>query len=393
MDCELLDKMVMDLLYNEATQQQSIDAKRHVEQCTRCASLLNELRSTRKAVFFPLVEAPTGFEEQLLEEVRRAQREIPLPRRLGRWISWAGAYAMRPQVAMGVLLFVMIGFGLFLFRVRHNNGAVDVVRVTERGVPERDRTETPIAQNPALLMPPATEEKLRTKDGHQRDAASSETNNNGFDGTHSSTRVNRDGKPASSVAAASSTSPVGSNSASSVANESGARGEGSLDSRIADQSEPSSPSSNASSNAFSDAMALFKAGNYASAYRAFDSIAYAGGANAPSAALYAAKSVRASSGCVHALPRFESVAVRFAGTSAGQEARWETAACARITGDLVRARIIYRDLARIPSQRERAEAELARISSASPTPAATASGSPAQSPPSVTNDKPDSASE
>jgi hypothetical protein len=128
------------------------------------------------------------------------------------------------------------------------------------------------------------------------------------------------------------------------------------------RSAGSEPSALPAPDAYAEAMALFKARDFANAYRAFDAIAARGGPNAASAALHAAKAVRASSGCTTALQRFESIMSRFGGTGAGVEAKWEAASCARILGDLTRARIIYRELAAMQGQRERAERELARIS-------------------------------
>jgi hypothetical protein len=349
MDCEQFDQIVMDLLYGEAGEEHSAEAKRHVERCERCASALSDLRGARKLAVFPMVEAPRGFEPRLLEAARQFQKEIPWPRRIGRWVSWAGAYAMRPQLAMAALLLLMIGSSLLLIRGRPGSEQIGVVRVTEQGVPEREGMDHPPVPDPAQLPPAVGELPPREPGSDVRGRAGLADN-----GTAA-----REAKAPDELS-------------DSLARDAGEE-ERAIDGRIPSptgdraamqQSNlmPGAPPSESPSDPYSEAMAMYRAKDFVSAYRAFDSIAMSGGANAASAALYAAKSVRASSGCPHALPRFESIAARFSGAGAAIEARWEAASCARIMGDFTRARLIYRDLARVESQRERAERELARIS-------------------------------
>ncbi len=355
MDCDQFDQVVMDLVYGEAAESQSAEAKRHVERCERCAAQLTELRSARKGMVLPLVEAPSGFEPRLMDAARKFQREIPWPRRVGRWVSWAGGYAMRPQLAMAALLLLMIGSSLLLIRGRPGGEQVDVVRVTEQGVPEREENEPPISPDPGVLPPSEPDTSARAMENHGRatsgEDGKDETMRDATRTRASSALALADGGADSSVHVP---SPTGDPAAAQQSNvqRGGAR-------------QPPA-------DAYADAMALYRAKDFANAYRAFDSIVMTGGPSAPSAALYAAKAVRASSGCGNALPRFESVASRYGGSGAGTEAKWEAASCARIMGDLTRARIIYRDLSRVDSQRDRAEAELARISGQQPARAAPA---------------------
>gem|GEM_PF-425563 len=357
-DCDQLDRIALDILYDEADERVSEDAQRHLDQCSRCAELLADLRSIRQTIGHDiaaqLIEPPTDFEPQLLDVARKTHKQVSLPRRVGRWISWAGGYAMRPQTAMAVLLLLMIGSSLFFIRGRRSGDQGDVVRITEQGVPEAQRTDPGLAQNPSMLLP-APDELARAQARRPKV------------GNIDVARTQVDVLPA----------PVA--SAGDVPDAQA------LDPSVSDDDpnamKPPAQVTSASidstaepvQEAYTQALALYKAGSFVGAYRAFDAIAIAGGPNAASAALYAAKAVRASSGCVNALPRYESVWVRYGGTAAGREARWETASCARITGDLVRARIIYRELASVDSQRERAEAELAKISSGPLPPAPTAS--------------------
>lgn len=349
MDCEQFDQAVMDLLYGEAGEEQSAEARRHVERCERCASAYSELRAARKRAELPMVEAPRGFEPRVLEAARQFQKEIPWPRRVGRWVSWAGAYAMRPQIAMAALLLLMIGSSLLLIRGRPGSEQVGVVRVTEQGVPEREGMDNASPPDPAQL-PPAVGE-LQPRETASEAKARAGFGENGSAAREAKSSAEMADAPVREAGAQDRDglipSPTGDHAAMQQSNLMPGSG---------------SPSNESPSDPYSEAMAMYRARDFASAYRAFDGIAMSGGANAPSAALYAAKSVRASSGCPNALPRFESIAARFSGTGAAVEAKWEAASCSRIMGDFTRARLIYRDLARVENQRERAERELARIS-------------------------------
>lgn len=352
MDCEQFDHVVLDLLYGEAGEEQSAEAKRHAESCERCATTLAELRATRKSVSVPLVDPPEGFERKVLEAARQAQSEIPWPRRIGRWVSWVGGYAMKPQLAMAALLLLMIGSSLLLIRGRPGSEQVGVVRVTEQGVPEREGSDQVVAPDPEQLPPRtggAAEPRKHAPNARPRGLA--------------------DNAPRAKHSDAAKPDEV----TASVAPDGGVgyvTGEGRIPSPTGNRAQLNSmqqPGESASAapppDDYARAMEMYKARDYANAYRAFDAIVMRGGANAASAALYAAKAVRASSGCATALPRFESVIARFGNAGAGIEAKWEAATCARIVGDYTRARILYRELARIQGQRERAERELARISS------------------------------
>lgn len=367
MDCEQFDQIVIDLLYGEADDEVAAEAKRHADQCDRCAPVLRDLRATKKAAVLPLVEAPSGFEEYILDAARQVQREIPWPRRIGRWISWAGGYAMRPQLAMAALLLLMIGSSLLLIRGRPGSEQVGVVRVTEQGVPEREGAEPVVAPDMTDLPLPAAETGPR-KVASRGKAGADPASPTSADDLRAEEREGRagDAEVAGSIDDQ-IPSPTGNRMSNQQLN-----------------SQRDEPSAAPPADDFARAMELYRAGKYASAYRAFDAVAMSGGANAASAALHAAMAVRASSGCPNALPRFESVATRFGSSGAGVQAKWEAASCARIMGDYTRARILYRELARIESQRDRAEHELSRLSNApskaraqQPAP----SGQPANQPP------------
>ncbi len=342
MNCEQFDQIVMHLLYGEADEDQSAEAKRHTDRCERCASSFDNLRRTRKAAMMPMVQAPSDFENHIVDVARQAQQEIPWPRRIGRWVSWAGGHAMRPQLAMAALLLLMIGSSLLLIRGRPGSESVGVVRVTEQGVPEREGVPQVVTPDVTQLPPRAV------VDAQRRGMANAKAGGEGS-GTH---------LPRKTAKFARGQYPKATGSIDEVK----FNGLQSPPDNRASEPKPTAAASSPAADGYTKAMLMYEAGDYANAYRAFDMIDAKGGPQAPSAALYAAKAVRASSGCTNALPRFESVSARFRSSGVRIQAKWEIATCARITGDLTRARIIYRELSRNPSLRERAERELARIS-------------------------------
>jgi hypothetical protein len=120
---------------------------------------------------------------------------------------------------------------------------------------------------------------------------------------------------------------------------------------------------------YGSAMALYSAGRYAEAEKAFSAVAASGGKNAPYAALYAAKSAEANLGCGSAVAKYETAASRYGSTSAGAEAQWGAAGCYKTLGAVDRARSLYMTLRSVAGYRDRAEAELAGLAPAPRSPA------------------------
>src|SRR5262249_30665167 len=111
-------------------------AKRHADGCPHCQSIWSGLRATRKIGILPLAPAPVGLETRILKVAREAHQNLPWPKRFGRAISWAGSYAMRPQMAMAALLLLMLGASITILRGKPDrSGALSRISVTERGVP------------------------------------------------------------------------------------------------------------------------------------------------------------------------------------------------------------------------------------------------------------------
>src|SRR6185437_14318926 len=144
MDCERFDQHVIDELYDELDELTHAALKRHVEGCSRCAGILSGLRATRDVGVLPIEEPSDELEARILDAAFVAQTKAPWPRKVLRGLAWAGSHAMRPQLAMAALFFLVIGSSMLLLRARPGGPA----RVAERGIPGPDPVE-PAAPPPA----------------------------------------------------------------------------------------------------------------------------------------------------------------------------------------------------------------------------------------------------
>jgi hypothetical protein len=153
MDCEKFDQHVIDELYEELDELTHAALKRHVEGCSRCAAILSGLRATRDVGILPIEEPSDDLEARILDAVAFAQKKAPWPRKVLRGLAWAGSHAMRPQLAMAALFFLVIGSSLLLLRAKPGTGGLAPVRVTERGAPAIE-ADSPMAA--ATAAPTAT---------------------------------------------------------------------------------------------------------------------------------------------------------------------------------------------------------------------------------------------
>jgi hypothetical protein len=322
-DCEKFDRVVLDLLYDELDELTSAAAKRHMEHCSRCRSIGSGLRATREVGILPLIEAPAGLEERILENERTARARLPLRQRLGRTVSVLAGYAMRPQLAMAAVLLLMIGASLVLMRARP--GDRDDVQVTERGVPENEGESVAIV--PRAENPPGSD----TPSGAQAHGVLDES---------SEARRGRAKGEASPIARADEPAPAPAPTAAAPA---------------AVAADLSAGSADGGEVEYNEAMEAYRGGRFAEAQRLFDDIAKSGGTNAASASLFAAQSARSSSGCGSAAERFDQVNVRYPGSHIGNEAAWQAADCYRALGQNDRARRNYQALLAAPAYAERAQ--------------------------------------
>ena len=156
MDCEKFDQHVIDELYEELDELTHAALKRHVEGCSRCAAILSGLRATRDVGILPIEEPSDELEARILDAVAVAQKKAPWPRKVLRGLAWAGSHAMRPQLAMAALFFLVIGSSLLLLRAKPGTSGFAPVRVTERGAPAVE-ADSPMAAATAVAttIPPA----------------------------------------------------------------------------------------------------------------------------------------------------------------------------------------------------------------------------------------------
>jgi TolA-binding protein len=302
MDCERFDRSVLDLLYDELDELTAAAARRHLDQCARCRGIMAGLRATREVGALPLVDPPDGLELRILEAERQMRGRLPLRQRAGRAVSVLAGYAMRPQLAMAALLFLVIGGGLVFFRGRPS--AHDTVSVTERGVAESDPETVSVLPKGA---DPGAEAHGVSSAAPERKAATA--------------------APSPPAAA-----PVA----------------------LADKES-------SGDDLFQAAEQAFREHRYKEARQQFEGVVARGGTNAAKAALYAAQSVKSSDECVAAAPMFDQVSQRYPGTRAGYDAAWEAAACYETLGDHEKARRSYQALLDEPSYGTRARAALAQL--------------------------------
>lgn len=301
---------MLDLFYDELDDITSAAARRHTEHCTRCRDISAKLRAAREVGALPLVDPPEGLTQRILSAEQRVRAELPARQRFGRAISVLAGYAMRPQLAMAALLLLVIGSSLFILRGRP--GEQKNVLVTERGVPESEAEAVAIVplnapREPARAAAPLREEAREARERTPDLAASAAESE-----SHAATRATE------------------------------------------------------ADRAYEQALGAYRDRRYEEAQRRFDEVAARGGENAAAAALYAAQSARALSGCPTAAPLFEQVHQRYPESPSGHEASWQAAGCYRTLGDFERSRHHYEALLHTPGFADRAQAALASLGDGEP---------------------------
>ena len=325
MDCEEFESTMIDELEGELDELASGATKRHVAGCARCAALYNGLRATRRVAVLPIVLPAADLEERILAAARAAQKVMPLRARVGRAISSAGGWAMRPQTAMAALFLLMIGSSVLLLRGRARAPGSSSITVSEQGAPtptsalrdEQTRTaEAPHASGesahgaPGDMQPLVTVEGLAPRergdskeDGHQKQRGPVVVDDGERNGL-----PNALPPPPPEQAPAPAVTALATTTVSAAAS--------------------------AATSAFGSALSLYHEKRYAEAYAAFRAL------GTVDADLYAARSQRdmPGGGCGAALPSFESLMARAWGSNAGYDAALDAARCYRRSGNEAQAR-------------------------------------------------------
>ena len=350
MNCESFDDVVLDLLYGEGEATVAAEARRHVSSCARCKKVYDSLDLAREELQIDELPIPTGLESRILTAAAMAR-----PPRLGFWsaldrfISVAGALAMRPQVAMGALLVLMCGSSLLLLRARPA-GPGSVV-VTERGAPG---AEVAVAAAPSPADRRGTPETFGDKGAAEKFKVEGRA----------------EAPPPPALAAPPAATAMGGVGAAASAAPGAAPAEAQATSTI--------PDAVASDPTFAAAMDDYRAKRFDNALRTFDVVESGGGEAASTAALYAARSLRYGKGCTAALVRYETIPTKYPGTPAAQEAMWDAAACHRELGRADQARQLYQALRKTPAARDRAETALAELEQGRSGPARSTHAAPAK---------------
>jgi hypothetical protein len=176
--CDEFDLHVVDALYDELDERARAELERHIEGCSRCASVYAGLRATRAAAVLPLEEPPADLEARILDAVALAmpadarEPSAPLPegareplpaiivpsrapwhRRALRGLTWAATQAARPQLAIAATFFLVVGSSLLLFRASSKSPAATPAAADMVAAPAA--TAAPTAEAPPEPPMPA----------------------------------------------------------------------------------------------------------------------------------------------------------------------------------------------------------------------------------------------
>jgi hypothetical protein len=314
MDCEKFDHVLMDLLYAELDELTHASAHRHAVQCQRCRGVFAGMRATRDVGTLPPIDPPSDLETRILDAERQVRHDLPFRARIGRTLTIAAGYAMRPQLAMAALLLLMIGSSLLLLRPRPTPGPNARVHVTEHGTP------TPEGEL-IVSLSPSGEATVASPVATAVSVASAE--------------------PRPVVPVVPGVPPT------HVA--------------VAEQDEVDRARAEADDRAYAAAMESFRAGYHSRAVEQFDAIVKDSGKNAPAAELYGALAAEQASGCAAALPRFDSVSAGNVNSSLGHQATWHSATCRAQLGHNRRALLDFQKLLLVPAYQQRARQALAQL--------------------------------
>lgn len=338
MDSDKFDRVVFQLLYGELDELTTRAAHRHMAQSTTAREVFAQYQATRQLSRLPRHAPATNLTEQVLARAAKSVVEVPLPVRTGRVISTLAGYAMRPQVAMGTLLLLMIGSSLVLLRARP--GQHGPVQVTERGAPELDSPRVvpiPARRDQAGVLSSSRTTSPAPRKGSPHTSRSNSARPKGSKASRSSRTNSKKHATPSPSRTTFSALPLERNKSRSKALP----------------PQGLSP--------FEQALEVYRAGRYVEAKRRFETLVRKDAKVAGRAALYAARSVRMSSGCGPAVSHLEKVRTRYPGSRPGHEATWRSAQCLTQTGNVAAAKRNYESLLRIREYSSRAKKALARL--------------------------------
>lgn len=375
MDCEKLDTLAMELVYDELDARTAEEARLHLLGCTRCASVVERLRGgLRAAEALPLEPPSSLLESRILAASSAARPPAPWLRRASRAMAVAGTWAMRPQIAMAAVVLLMIGTSAVLLR-RSSPTASQRTRVTDEGTPIAT-LDQPAEGAPAVVgarpgAPPKLDAFGGLGDGKKKLKAEAESDKDRGEAANDESVALEEKATGQSRAKGGKESPAG-------------------DGLVAPPSAAASANAvGASAASYDDAMTSYKASRWEDAQRGFDAAASAG-VRPSSSLLYAARSLRAQGKCTEALVRFRKVVDGYPGTTDAANAALEGGECARTNGDTATARSLFEKAKESATTRSRAETAIASLDApkakaAGPAAATLAPAKPVEAKPSITS--------
>ncbi len=305
MERERFEQHLVGYLYGELDDVTRAAMKRQLEGDADCRELEARLRATVELAELPMLEPSADLEERILAATDLASRGEPWHRKLVRSLSWAGAQAMRPQIAMAAVLLLVLGSSMLLLRA--TPGTMRSAAADKNVAPTRD----PAASSPQPADALAEE---RSDEADRRGAQN-----------FGPGQAKGEGE-----------SPM---AAGTAASDGGAPDGG----------------------RYTRGLKRFRAGENEAAREDFAAARAAGGADAPLAGLYEARATKAATGCRDAVAVYDGVRKRHGVSGVGADATYEQAECHRELGESVRARELLAALDESPEYKTRAAEELASL--------------------------------
>lgn len=313
LDHHTFHALEIDALYDELDGPRAAEIHAHAASCASCASRFQRLRRARLSGLAALAEPVSNdFESRVMAAVDAA-----LAKRAGGPVlvgAGAGAkvipFFSRPSFAVAATLILVLGAAAILGQLSMAKSASPTAAAAPAEQAASSLTPVPMTEQPVaaasaaapVVIPPAIAL-----------AANEQSASDDGDNANDLVERSRSGAPAAPPKA------VARRPAMVAAN---------------DPAPPPPPqslatskliggASGASDGSIGGAKALYDAGSYREALPRFEALR----ASSPEADLYAARCVLRLSGCSAAIPRFDGVASRNAGSGIGNQARAESDSC------------------------------------------------------------------
>lgn len=359
MDCTTAQSLLLDEIYGDLEDHDSVELATHVAGCAACSEEFVALKAFRADFAVPAVAVPAGLTERIMARVDDAAKASaganaddtgaaadppdatlpvrsttssrpPWARKLSVVVSHAGAWAMRPQTAMAAVFLLMVGSSAWLLR-EHSRGETSSLDAEEKeqGAP---LAEPSAAAAPGEFDPEAARAAhgLAGAGAAARSAAPTPPSGGLGQalGAADEGKAKRAQEPAADLAA-----PARPAAPAALAEKDDALRDGDGYDKKSESRKGAAleESSAAEAGGMSGAMAHYRAGRFDDATAGFDTLARQGDA---SAELWAARSVREGHGCRTALTRFDHLGGTALGTPAGNDATMDGALCYRSLGQI-----------------------------------------------------------